>query len=168
MNPLFLKKPAEAPEWQVSEWIGTDQEPSLADLRGKVVVLHAFQMLCPGCILHGVPQTTKIHAFVDPVDVAVIGLHSVFENHHAMTPDSLRVFLSEFRVSFPVAVDRHQGLEPLPLTMKAYGMRGTPSLLLIDRAGRLRAHIFGKVEDLALGAAIQQLTDESYPNQEPI
>jgi hypothetical protein len=52
--------------------------------------------------------------------------------------------------------------------MKAYGMRGTPSLLLIDRAGRLRAHIFGKVEDLALGAAIQQLTDESYPNQEPI
>lgn len=168
MNPLFLKKQAEAPEWQVSEWIGIDQGPSLADLRGKVVVLHSFQMLCPGCILHGVPQTSKVHAFVNPADVAVIGLHSVFENHRAMTPDSLQVFLSEFRVAFPVAVDRQQELEPLPLTMKAYGMRGTSSLLLIDRAGRLRAHAFGKVEDLALGAAIQQLIDEPYPNQEPI
>lgn len=168
MNPLFLKTPVEAPEWQLSEWIGGEGGPSLADLRGRVVVLHAFQMLCPGCILHGVPQTTKLHAFFDPEDVAVIGLHSVFENHHAMAPPALRVFLSEFRVKFPVAVDRHEEGKALPLTMRAYAMRGTPSLLLIDRSGRLRAHVFGQVEDLALGAAIQQLIDEPYPKQEPL
>ncbi len=48
---------------------------------------------------------------------------------------------------------------PIPVTMQAYGMQGTPSLL-IDRNGCLRQHAFGAVEDLALGAAIATLITE--------
>lgn len=44
--------------------------------------------------------------------------------------------------------------------MQRYGLRGTPSLLLIDRDGRLRANVFGRPEDLAVGAAIAQLLGE--------
>jgi hypothetical protein len=36
-------------------------------------------------------------------------------------------------------------------------MRGTPTLLLIDRSGRLRQQIFAHVPDLPLGAEIMQL-----------
>ena len=46
---------------------------------------------------------------------------------------------------------------PVPLTMQAYRLRGTPSLLLIDREGRLRKHSFGTEEDMAVGAAIAAL-----------
>ena len=160
MNPLFLPNPQPAPEWSVSEWINTTNGPQLADLRGRVVVLHAFQMLCPGCVLHGVPQATKLHQFFSAEDVSVIGIHTVFENHAVMNPAALRVFMHEFRVKFPVGVDLADGHHSIPKTMQTYGMRGTPSLLLIDRAGRLRAHKMGQIDDLIVGAAVQQLIDE--------
>ena len=40
-------------------------------------------------------------------------------------------------------------------------MRGTPSLVLIDRHGYVRKHAFGPVEDLRLGAEIGALTQEA-------
>lgn len=49
---------------------------------------------------------------------------------------------------------------PLPQTMTRYGLEGTPTLLLIDRAGRLRARHFGTVPDLAIGAEIMALVLE--------
>lgn len=129
-------------------------------LRGKVVVLHAFQMLCPGCVQHGLPQAQKIHALFEQTEVAVIGLHTVFEHHEAMTPVALRAFVHEYRIAFPVGVDSAGTDGPVPQTMQAYGLRGTPSLLLIDRQGRLRRHSFGADEDLAVGAAIAALIAE--------
>ena len=62
-----------APAWATREWFNTDHALQPADLRGKVVVLHAFQMLCPACVGHGLPQAQRIHAAFAPQDVAVIG-----------------------------------------------------------------------------------------------
>jgi len=124
------------------------------------VVLHAFQMLCPGCVQHGLPQAQRIHAVFEPSEVAVIGLHTVFEHHSAMSPVSLRAFIHEYRIAFPVGVDATGAEGPVPQTMQAYGLRGTPSLLLIDRQGRLRRHSFGAEEDMAVGAAIATLLAE--------
>ena len=39
-----------APELSVAEWVNTDKPLTLAGLRGRPVLLHAFQMLCPGCV----------------------------------------------------------------------------------------------------------------------
>lgn len=155
--------PAEdAPEIEASTWLNTPHPLSLAALRGRVVVLHAFQMLCPGCVTHGLPQLRDVQNTFDPDRVAVVGLHSVFEHHAVMTPDALRVFAHEYRLTFPLAIDApgDGGTWPLPRTMHAYGLQGTPSLLLIDANGRLRAHWFGRVADLELGAAIGTLLAE--------
>lgn len=146
-----------APEWRASRWFNTPQPLSLAALRGKVVALHAFQMLCPGCVQHGLPQAARLHALFEAEDVAVIGLHTVFEHHPAMTPVALEAFLYEYRIAFPVGVDEHADGDPVPLTMRAYGLRGTPSLLLFDREGNLRRHSFGAEDDLVVGAAIGTL-----------
>ncbi len=150
-----------APELDIATWLNTPAPLSLAGLRGRVVVLHAFQMLCPGCVLHGVPQAQRIHNLFDPGDVQVIGLHTVFEHHDAMREASLIAFVHEFRVSFPVGIDRHAQGDTMPMTMTRYAMRGTPTLILIDRAGRMRAHQFGQVDDMAVGAQIARLVAES-------
>jgi peroxiredoxin len=156
-----MKTPsALAPELDVARWFNAGSDLSLASLRGKVVVLHAFQMLCPGCVSHGIPQAKKLFEFFDSGIVAVIGLHTVFEHHAAMTPVSLEAFLHEYRIEFPVAVDRHDPGVDEPRTMRAFGMQGTPSLVLIDQEGRIRAHHFGRVDDLALGLEIGQLLSE--------
>lgn len=149
-----------APEIQVERWFNTDQPLTLAGLRGRVVVLHAFQMLCPGCVQGGLPQAQKIAAVFPATDVAVIGLHTVFEHHSAMTPVSLEAFLHEYRIRFPVGVDRPSDDGPVPRTMATYGFRGTPSLVLIDRAGHVRRHAFGVEDDMKVGAEIALLAGE--------
>jgi len=49
---------------------------------------------------------------------------------------------------------------PMPQTMGAWGLQGTPSLVLFDRGGRMRAHHFGQVADMALGAQVMGLIGE--------
>lgn len=49
----------QAPELIVDRWFNADQPLTLAALRGRVVFLHAFQMLCPGCVSHGTPQAQR-------------------------------------------------------------------------------------------------------------
>ncbi len=149
-----------APPWSVTEWIGS--EPlTVEGLVGRVVVLHTFQMLCPGCVQHGLPQAQRIRAAFDPVDVAVVGLHTVFEHHEAMGPQALRAFVHEYRIDFPVGIDTPGRTGPIPVTMGRYALVGTPSLVLIDRTGKLRMHAFGRPTDLQVGAAIAQLVVES-------
>jgi len=147
--------PQLAPELDVAEWIG---EPSpLESLRGRVVLVEAFQMLCPGCVNHAIPQAKRVKQLFP--DVAVVGLHTVFEHHEVTGADALRVFLAEFGVDFPVAIDRHEG-DAIPVTMRRYGLRGTPSTLAIDRAGRLRFSHFGPLDDLILGVLLGRLLGE--------
>ena len=148
-----------APALAVSQWFNNDTTISLDDLAGQVVAIEAFQMLCPGCVSHGLPQAQRIAgAFGE--DVTVLGLHTVFEHHDAMMPVSLEAFLHEYRIGFPVGVDAHDQPGGMPITMSRYHLRGTPSLILIDRAGQIRLNAFGHVDDLTVGAAIARLIDE--------
>jgi peroxiredoxin len=150
-----------APEWITSQWLNTSAPLSLAALRGKVIVAGAFQMLCPGCVSDLVPQLRKAHALFKNADVAVIGLHTVFEHHAAMEPVSLQAFLHENRITFPVGIDRpNHPAHPIPATMQLYSMQGTPTMLLIDRKGHLRRVSFGHMDDMQLGAEVMALLGE--------
>lgn len=149
-----------APPISASQWLNAPAPLALEQLRGRVVVLHAFQMLCPGCVSHGLPQTLEVQRAFAPDAVVVLGLHSVFEHHDVMTPAALRVFVHEYRLTLPIAVDQPSDNHPLPRTMRAYGMQGTPTLVLIDAFGRIRAQYFGAVADLILGAEIGRLLAE--------
>jgi hypothetical protein len=155
-----------APPLSVSRWFNTPSPLTLEGLRGQVVAIEAFQMLCPGCVSHGLPQAQRIVETFGG-EVAVVGLHTVFEHHAAMTPVSLEAFLYEYRIRFPVGVDAYDPPGPMPVTMSRYQLRGTPSLILIDRAGTIRLNAFGHVSDLVLGAAIARLIDESPPLDPP-
>ncbi len=148
-----------APEWSVATWFNHDGDLQLADLLGHVVALEAFQMLCPGCVSHGIPQAQRIREEFPESEVAVIGLHTVFEHHAAMPPLALEAFLHEYKVHFPVGVDRPTA-NHLPETMARFQLRGTPSLLLFDRGGKLRAHHFGAISDMRVGAEISALLAE--------
>jgi peroxiredoxin len=148
-------------ELQTSHWLNADNPISLASLRGRVVVLHAFQMLCPGCVSHGLPQAAKIRETFPEAEVAVIGLHTVFEHHAVMGVEALKAFVHEYRIDFPVGVDQASAGSDIPLTMQAYSMQGTPSLVLIDRKGIVRLQRFGRMDDMLLGALIGQLVMEA-------
>ena len=117
-------------------------------------------MLCPGCVTHGIPQVSAIHSLYKNDAVKVIGLHTVFEHHQVMSIDALEVFVHEYRLSFPIAVDQAAHNNPIPLAMQAYEMQGTPTLILIDKAGNLRLNQFGQLSDMQVGNMIGQLLME--------
>ena len=149
-----------APPWSVSQWFNAQTlqtPPTLESLSGRVVVVHAFQMLCPACVSHGLPQALRVHQLFAPVDLVVLGLHTVFEHHAVTGPEALRAFLHEYRIPFPVGVDKADGRNGIPATMRAYGLRGTPSLVVIDRQGRLQLTHLGLIDDLQLGALLATL-----------
>ena len=152
-----------APELAVSHWFNTPEPITLQSLRGRVVLLHAFQMLCPGCVSHGTPQAQRAQSLFRNTDLAVIGLHTVFEHHAAMTPVSLEAFIHEYRLTFPIGVDQASENDPIPITMRRYQMRGTPSCVIIGRDGAIRHHGFGQEEDMALGAILGSLLAEKAP-----
>lgn len=150
------------PHLQVTEWLNCDKPLLPADFQGRVVAVEAFQMLCPACVSHGLPQATRIRATFRPEDVLVIGLHTVFEHHAAMTPVALRAFLHEYRIRFPVAVDEPgSGQGPLPYTMAAWALEGTPSLVLFDRQSQMRGRYLGAEPDMTVGALIMSLVNET-------
>jgi AhpC/TSA family len=149
-----------ARELAVSRWFNTPEPLTLAGLHGRVVLLHAFQMLCPGCVSHGTPQAEKAHRMFKGSDLTVIGLHTVFEHHEAMTPTSLEAYVHEYRLTMPIGVD--EAGDGIPVTMGRYGMRGTPTAILIGRDGRIRHHGFGQEEDMALGARIATALAERF------
>lgn len=153
-----------APELITEKWLNIPAPVTLEGLRGKVVLIYAFQMLCPGCVEHSIPQARNVFSAFPASEVAVLGLHTVFEHHEAMKETSLRAFLHEYRVEFPVGIDKPSGNSPIPETMALYKMRGTPTTLLIDRQGSLRIHKFGHIPDLILGAEIMSLIKENNEN----
>ena len=147
--------PETAPEIAVSRWFNSDPL-TLAGLRGRPVLIHAFQMLCPGCVAHGTPQAEKAHRMFQKTDLQVIGLHTVFEHHAVMTPAALEVFIREYRLTLPIGIDEAGSGGGMPVTMTRYGMRGTPTAILIGRDGTILHHGFGQEDDMALGARIAQ------------
>jgi hypothetical protein len=149
------------PDWHASDWLNASAQPTLESLRGRVVLLHTFQMLCPGCVSHGLPQAERVWRTFPRDRVAVVGLHTVFEHHAVMTPAALRAFVHEYGWSFPIGVDTPGSGAAVPRTMALYGLRGTPTHLLLDTRGRVALHHFGALDDLVLGAAIGSLMEES-------
>ena len=150
-----------APELLAQTWFNTDKPLLLSALRGRVVVLAAFQVLCPNSVGAGIPQAQRIFETFEPDDVSVIGLHATFEHHDAFSLAVLKAFIHEYRLKFPIALDQPNPASPIPHTMDRYKMRGTPSLVLIDRHGLVRKHTFGAVDDLRIGAEIGALVQES-------
>lgn len=146
--------PRLAPEIAASTWFNTPHPLTLAGLRGRPVFLHAFQLLCPGCVSDAIPQVRRIEQVFAGSDLQVIGIHTVFEHHAAMTPVTLQAFLHEYRLKSPVAVDLAEDGSDIPVTMRRFGLRGTPSSILIGRDGRVLHHAFRVEDDIAVGARI--------------
>ncbi len=147
---------------ETQEWLNTEQDLNLEELRGNIIVIHVFQMLCPGCVQHSIPQAKKIHERFKKDEVLVLGLHSVFEHHDAMNKIALQAFLHEYKVT--LAIDLPQENDYLPTTMKKYDLQGTPTLIIIDKHGNLRMKAFGFVDDLEVGLLVGSLLSEDDEN----
>ena len=155
-----MLNPETPPEFTTHRWFNTETPLTLGSLKGKVIVLSAFQMHCPGSLKHGLPQAARMAQAFNADEVAVIGLNTAFEDHDKQAAGALEVFIRDNGFTFPIAKDKPNGAG-LPKTMDAYEIQGTPTTLVFDRQGRLRRHYLGQVDDIRLAAEVMALVIEA-------
>lgn len=141
---------------EISKWLNTNDKKQIDINDGSIKFIHFFQMLCPGCVYYGIPQT--IDVFHDYKNIKVFAVHSVFENHSVMTEEALEVFIKEWKFPFPVGIDRHEDGNWMPETMKKLNLQGTPSTVILDENNKILLKHFGHFETNRLKIFLDNLS----------
>jgi hypothetical protein len=154
-----------AAEWDVAQWLNTPLVHSLRDLRGRIVLLTVFDLGCAESLIHGLPLARQMAEQFDASELAVVGLHGSLDGQQAPDEQGLRRYAQEHKLRFPIGIDRRDHALLQSLTLKSYSILATPTLILIDAAGRLRLQRQGVINALYLGAALATLLTERRARQ---
>jgi len=146
-----------APEFPSGlDWINTGgKRLSLAQLRGKVVLLDFWTFGCVNCI-HVIPDLKRLEAKY-PRELVVIGVHSAkFENEGRT--EAIRNVVQRYEVTHPVLNDHDFDV------WRDYGVNAWPTFALIDPAGKLIGTLPGEghyaLLDNVIGKVIEQFDRE--------
>jgi len=141
-----------APELRGRRWLNTGGvELSLADLRGKVVLLDFWTFCCVNC-LHVLDELRELEERYADV-LVTIGVHSPKFAHEA-DPDAVVAAVERYAVHHPVLDD------PELLTWDAYAARAWPTLVVIDPRGYVVAQMSGEGHAHGLAVLIEELLAE--------
>lgn len=156
-----IVSPEEAPRWQVSEWVNGNPG-ALESHRGRVVVIHFFQLWCPGCNNFTIPLMQQWdRLWSDRDEVMIVSIHTVFEGHDYQTTERLRDFVREKGILHPVGIDDYDKKRPdVPVTMRRFENTGTPQLAVIDKEGNLVFNHFGSFDASTVEFMIERLMKE--------
>ncbi|MBA4861076.1 redoxin domain-containing protein [Streptomyces sp. PSKA54] len=133
-------------------WLNTgDQQYTLADLRGRIVVLDFWTFCCINC-LHVLDELRELEEKHRDT-VVIIGVHSpkfVHEAEHQAVVDAVE----RYGVEHPVLDD------PELATWKQYAVRAWPTLVVIDPEGYVVAQHAGEGHAHAIAKLVEELEAE--------
>ncbi len=126
-----------APEWGQHRWV-QGGPLSLADLRGKVVLVRFFMSSeCPYC-RGTAPSLNELHREFGPAGLVVVGMFTPKPKPRATSVKEVRDYVEAYGFRFPVAVDDDwSALRALWLD-RVPDAAFTSSSLLIDKRGIVR------------------------------
>jgi thiol-disulfide isomerase/thioredoxin len=133
-------------------WLNTGGKAySIADLRGKVVLLDFWTFCCINC-LHVIDELRTVEEkYAD--QLVIVGVHSPKFVHEA-DHDAVVAAVERYDVRHPVLDD------PDLATWGAYAVRAWPTLALVDPEGYVVAQFSGEGHAHAIDAAVAALVAE--------
>ncbi|GGM35962.1 NHL domain-containing thioredoxin family protein [Promicromonospora citrea] len=133
-------------------WLNTGgKDVTLADLRGKVVVLDFWTFCCINC-LHVLDELREVEERHRD-ELVVVGVHSPKFEHEA-DPEALAAAVERYEVHHPVLDD------PELVTWGAYTARAWPTLVVVDPEGYIVAQMAGEGHGSAIAALVTDLVAE--------
>ena len=145
-----------APDFPLSSWINTPGPLSLADLRGRVLLVDFWDFTCINC-LRGLPYLREWQARYEEAGLTIIGVHTP-EFAFARNLSVVRSAAGRLGVRSPVVLDNDQQL------WTAYATNCWPTRHLIDPEGYLRAKREGEGGYGDTERAIHELLREWTPD----
>lgn len=146
-----------------AQWLNTGRPLSLADLRGKLVLLDFWTYGCINC-MHIIPDLKRLEAQY-PDELVVIGVHSAkFANEGDL--ENIRQIALRYELEHPIVNDRDFRI------WRAYAARAWPTTVLIDPRGRvLAAHSGERVWEAyqaLIADAVRQYDAEGILDRTPL
>ena len=131
-----------APGWGERPWLNTDHPLVLEALRGHVVLLNFWVYSCYNCT-NTLPALIALDRRFHGAGLVTIGMHTPEFPPYSGEHDAANVgrALRQYGVTWPVAQDNDRR------TWDRFGIRYWPTVLLIDRRGRIRHEVVGEFHD---------------------
>lgn len=118
------------------DWLNVDRPLSLADFRGKVLLLDFWTYCCINC-MHVIPALRRLeHDF--PGELAVVGVHSAKFRQEQAT-ESIRQAIMRYGVTHPVVNDADMTI------WQSFAVRAWPTMMFIDPVGRVIGRLEGEL-----------------------
>lgn len=117
---------------------------SLAQFRGRVVVMNLWASWCPPCRAE-MPDLQRLSLAYAKRDVVVLGVNQ------GESADRARAFASSLGIHFPIIVDEQQQYG------RVYAALGLPTTILIDRSGKVVRGFDGALTYDQMVSALQPL-----------
>lgn len=118
----LIGKPA--PDFTLKDIGGN--EAKLADFKGKVVLIDFWATWCGPCI-KAMPHVQTLYEIYKDKDVVVLGINS-----WERAKDKVEPFLKEHKITYRILLDLNNEV------IKKYGVKGIPSIFIIDKKGTVR------------------------------
>lgn len=126
----------DAPELAgASAWINAEKPVTIADLKGKVVLLDFWTFGCINC-MHVIPDLKKLEEKYGK-ELAVIGVHSAKFSNEKST-ENIRKAAQRYGLEHPIANDNGFKI------WDSYGVSSWPTLVLIDPSGKFLGRVGGE------------------------
>jgi cytochrome c biogenesis protein CcmG, thiol:disulfide interchange protein DsbE len=127
--------------------LGKDGEGTLADYRGKVVILNFWASWCPPCV-DELPLLQRTQERIAGQDATVVGVN------YKDLPEKAQRFVDRYSLTYPSLRDREGEVA------EQYGARAFPETFVIDRDGRIAAVRRGPVTQEWLDRTLPELLGE--------
>jgi len=122
-----------APSFEAMD-LRANKPVTLADYRGKVLLLNVWATWCPPCI-HEMPSMERLHQQFKGTGFLVLGI-SIDED----PPEKVLTFANDLGVTFEILHDRSGAIQGI------YQTTGVPESFIIDRNGTIVKKVIGAAE----------------------
>ncbi|HEU4332593.1 MAG TPA: NHL domain-containing thioredoxin family protein [Lapillicoccus sp.] len=141
-----------APELVGRRWLNTGgHDLSLAELRGRVVLLDFWTFCCVNC-LHVLDELRPVEERF-PDELVVVGVHSPKFEHEG-EPAAVEAAVERYAVGHAVLDD------PELVTWQAYTARAWPTLVVVDPEGYIVASMSGEGHGPGIASLVEELVAE--------
>ncbi len=146
-----------APELDVTEWIG-EKPQTLAALRGRPVLLFFWAHWCSDCkaMVKSVASVMRANGSKGLALVAPTRRFGYAAGGEDATPAVEKPYIEKIRTQFYAELGKMQ----VPMSaanFQRYGSSSTPTVVLVDRAGKVRYYHPGAVSEQELSAEVAKV-----------